>query len=55
MKLKEFMKTDVYKNADCIEYVSNGIEIEYDDYLLNVRVTNHHKLSGFLEIELDVD
>lgn len=54
MTLKEFMKTDAYKMADCIEYVDgSGMEVEYDNSLLDLSVGNYHNLSGFLEIELN--
>ena len=54
MSLEEFMKTDTYKNADCIEFIgSDGMKVEYDDCLLNVGVRKLKCLSGYLTIQLE--
>ena len=55
MSLREFMKTDIFKDAGYVEYIgSDGMELEYDDCLLDVEVVNWHKYSsGCLEIKLE--
>lgn len=56
MKLENFMKTDTYKNANCVEYIGvDGKELTYDeDGLMEYDVINHHIGSGgYLEIQLN--
>ena len=50
------MKTDTYKNANCVEYIGvDGMELTYDeDELMEYDVINHHIGSGgYLEIQLN--
>lgn len=56
MRLEDFAKTDVYKNADCIEYIGvDGMDLPYnEDKLLEYDVLDHHMgNSGYLEIQLN--
>lgn len=56
MRLEDFTKTDVYKNADYVEYIGvDGMELPYDEAeLLEYDVINHHMGSGdYLEIQLN--
>lgn len=55
MRLEDFTKTDVYKNAACVEYIGiDGMELPYDeDELLEYNVFDHHMRSGYLEIQLN--
>lgn len=56
MRLEDFIKTDVYKNANCVEYIGvYGMELPYDeDELMEYDVINHHTGSGgYLEIQLN--
>lgn len=56
MRLENFMKTDTYKNANCVEYIDvDGMELPYDeDKLMEYDVINHHIGSGgYLEIQLN--
>jgi len=56
MRLKEFIKTDIYKESDCIEYVgTDGMEIDMDEEkLTDYTVLGYHKSSGgYLEIRLN--
>lgn len=56
MTLEEFMKTDTYKNSDCIEYVGiDGMELPYDeDNLLGCDVIDYHtSRAGYLEIKIN--
>ena len=56
MKLENFMNTDTYKNANCVEYIGvDGMELTYDeDELIEYDVINHHIGSGgYLEIQLN--
>lgn len=56
MKLNNFVKTDVYKNANVVAYISiNGMELPYDkDELMEYDVIDHHIGSdGYLEIQLN--
>lgn len=60
MKLKEFMKLDIYRLADVVEYINkNGEEINEDEEnLLSYDVVTHHKSrqqTGFIEIQLDIE
>lgn len=53
MLLEDFMMTDTYKTADCVEYVgSAGIELEYKEYFVKMTVNNYQLLNGCLIIEL---
>lgn len=57
MKLKEFMQTDVYKNADAVCYIGiDGSEIDEDESdLMHKAVTGYNVGSGGrLEIELKI-
>lgn len=56
MRLDDFVKTDVYKSANCIEYIGvDGMELPYDeDDLMEFDVINYHIGSGgYLEIQLN--
>lgn len=58
--LKEFMELDVYKNADCVEYLGADLnEITYDPcsvHMLNAKVIKYNCASGgYLEIQLMLD
>lgn len=56
MRLYDFVSTDVYKNANCIEYIGvDGMELPYDeDELLEYDVLDHHMGSGgYIEIQLN--
>lgn len=54
MNLKQFMETDIYKSADCVEYIGvDGMELEYDDILLYCKVLGHMCSGGCLEIKLE--
>lgn len=54
MILKEFMKTDTYKFADVVNFISkNGEEIER--MTLSVEIISYHLDGGILEIELDME
>lgn len=56
MSLREFMETDTYKYADCVEYIGvDGMELPYDDMeiLLDCTVLNHRLDGSYLEIQLN--
>lgn len=54
MTLKEFMETDAYKEADCVSYVTGGVEIdEEEECLLNDTVGEYHASGGYLEVSLE--
>lgn len=56
MSLREFMETDTYKYADCVEYIGvDGMELPTDDMeiLLDCTVLNHRLDGGYLEIKLN--
>lgn len=59
MNLREFMETDTYKYADCVEYVGvDGMELTSDndedmEILLDCTVLNHRLDGGYLEIQLN--
>ena len=56
MSLREFMETDTYKYADCVEYIGvDGMELTDDDMeiLLDCIVLNHRMDGGYLEIQLN--
>ena len=56
MSLREFMETDIYKYADCVEYIGiDGMELNDDDMeiLLDCTVVNHRLDGGYLEIQLN--
>ncbi len=56
MNLKEFIETDIYKDAACISYIgADGMEIDNDSkVLLDCTVLDYYKSSGgYLEIKLD--
>jgi hypothetical protein len=55
MKLKEFMNTEEYREADIIQYVNtDGEEIDTDESkLLEMEVVTNKLSGGYLEIELD--
>lgn len=56
MKLADFMKEDIYKDACCIEYIgADGMELnENEEELLHCDVMQYHKCSGgCLEIMLN--
>lgn len=56
MRLEDFVKTDTYKNANCVEYIGvDGMELLYDEEeLLNYDVINYHAgCGGYLEIQLN--
>lgn len=54
--LKEFMETDIYKNADVVEYIGvDGMSLKYEDDLLDfASVIDYKKSGGYLEIKLNV-
>ncbi len=57
MRLKEFIKTDIYKESDCVEYIStDGMEIDRnEEELIDCTVLDYYKSSGgYLEIKLNV-
>ena len=57
MNLREFMKTDEYRNADFVEYIgADGVELECGVESMNdAMVIDYNQLSGGgLEIQLDV-
>lgn len=56
MNLKEFIKTDIYKESDCVKYIGiDGISIDDDEKeLLDYTVLGYYKSSGgYLEIKLN--
>lgn len=56
MRLKDFVKTDAYKNANVVEFIGvDGMELPYnEEELMEYDVTNHHIGSGgYLEIQLN--
>lgn len=56
MRLEDFVKTDIYKNANCTKYIGvDGMELPYDeDNLMEYDVIDHHIGSGgYLEIQLN--
>lgn len=56
MRLEDFVKTDIYKNANIIEYIGvDGMELPYsEDELMEYDVINHRIGSGgYLEIQLN--
>lgn len=56
MRLDDFVKLDVYENANCIEYIGvDGMELPYDeDDLMEYDVITHYIGSGgYLEIQLN--
>lgn len=56
MRLDDFVKTDVYENANCIEYIGiDGMELPYDqDDLMEYDVVAYHiGNGGYLEIQLN--
>lgn len=56
MNLKKFMETNIYKSADFIEYIGiDGMEIDYENCLLDSKVINHNWSNGHLEIQIDTN
>lgn len=56
MNLKKFMETNIYKSADSIEYIGmDGMEIDYEDYLLDSKVIDHKWSNDHLEIQIDTN
>lgn len=56
MILENFVKTDTYKSANCVEFIGcDGMELSYDEVqLLEFDVINYHIGSGgYLEIQLN--
>lgn len=57
MLLEDFIKTkvEILKSADCVQFLgSDGMEIEYDDYLLYSEVQHYFLKNGILEVYLNV-
>lgn len=56
MRLADFVKTDVYKNVNCIEYIGiDGMELLYDqdDLMKYDVIACHIGNSCYLEIQLN--
>lgn len=56
MRLKDFVKTDAYKNANVVEFIGvDGMELPYnEEELMEYDVITHHIGSGgYLEIQLN--
>ena len=55
MILREFMETDIFKNAVNIKYIGvDGWNLDYDDIFIDSSVINYSDVDGYLEIQLNV-